>query len=120
VYVLSIDWDLNRKVWNKDHHTNYKTRYEFIAGVYKKHPTSLKSGDAIKISSTSFLRAMIEEDIPRLPKGHRFPSQAQKTVLEMDTADMYRWQVALQAKITMQHAWILLTRFNKKWKKLRN
>jgi len=117
---VAIDWDLNRIVFNRTHGTNYKTRHEFIAGVYKKYPTSLKSGDAIKISSASFLRAMIAEGIPRLPKGHRFPSPAQLAVLEMDTAGMYRWQVALQAKITMQHAWLLLTRFKKQWKKLRN
>ena len=117
---MAIDWYANRIAYNRDNGTNYKTRYEFIAGVYKKYPTSLKSGDAIKISSASFLRAMVQEGIPRLPKGHRFPSPAQLAVLEMDTAGMYRWQVALQAKITPQHAWLLLTRFNKKWKKLKN
>ncbi|MDO9463721.1 MAG: hypothetical protein Q7J67_00225 [bacterium] len=72
------------------------------------------------MAHTSFHRAMVDEGIPRLPKGHRFPSWAQLAVLEMDTADMYRWQVALQAKITPQFAWLLLTRFNKKWKKPRN
>lgn len=117
---MAIDWDANRLAYNRDHGTNYKTRYEFIAGVYKKHPTSLKSSNAIKISSASFLRAVVQEGIPRLPKGHRFPSQAQLAVMEMDTDGMYRWQVALQAKITMQHAWLLLTRFKKQWKKLKN
>ena len=117
---MAIDWYSNRLAFNRDNGTNYATRKEFLSGVYKKYPTTLKSGDAIKISMTSFLRAMVQEGIPRLPKGHRFPSLAQSAILELDTTYMYRWQIAEKTGLTTSHVWILLKRFNKKWKKLKN
>jgi len=117
---MAIDWDGNRKAYNRDYKTNYTTHYDFILGVYTNHKTIQKCGNALCIAHTSFHREMIRLGIPRGGKGHRFPSPAQEKVLAMDTTNMYRWQVASEAGITTAHAWLLLKRANKQYKKLRN
>jgi hypothetical protein len=115
-----IDWDLNRRTWNKDHKTDYKTRRELLIALYAEHKTYKKVGEVLCVAGMSVLRAIHEEGIQMLPRGHRFPSLKQQAVLALDTTNMYRWQIAERVGITPQHAWILLTRFKKKWKRLRN
>jgi len=117
---MAIDWDLNRKMWNKENKTNYATKHDFVAAIYKEYKTCQKCGEALCVAHTSFHRVMVATGIPRGVKGHRFPSPAQEKVLAMDTKDMYRWQIALEAGITTAHAWLLLKRANKQYKRLRN
>jgi hypothetical protein len=115
-----IDWDLNRRTWNKDHKTNYKTRRDLLVALYAEYKTYKKVGAALYMSPLSILKVMKKERIQALPKGHRFPSLKQQAVLALDTTNMCRREIAEQVGITPQYAWVLLTRFGKKWKKLEN
>ncbi|MDO9463719.1 MAG: hypothetical protein Q7J67_00215 [bacterium] len=92
---MSIDWDANRIAYNRDNGTKYKSRWMLLKQLYNKHTSLYRASKAICISHKAFARAIRDENKLRaakgklqlklLPKGHRFPSLAQKKVLNMDT-----------------------------------
>ena len=115
-----IAWTETRIRWNKDHRTNYSTRKEFLIELYKKYPSVHRIAQKIYINANSILKAMVADDIKRLPKGHRFPSSAMELIIELDTRKMTRREIAEKTGLSSQYIWVLLKRFKKSWKKLKN
>ncbi|MDO9463717.1 MAG: hypothetical protein Q7J67_00205, partial [bacterium] len=104
---MTIDWDGTRLAYNRDHKTNYKTRWMFLKQLYKKYKSLVAIQDIIYISASSIGKAMDEERLPKLPKGHQFPSANTQKIIDMDTRNKNRKEIAAEAGFTTLYRWML-------------
>jgi len=112
-----IDWEGTRLAYNRDYKTNYKTRKEFLEALYSKM-SSHKISQIIYISAPLILKALKDDGIKILPKGHRQPSKAIKAILAINTKNKTRTEIAKEVGITKQYCWYLINKLNLSYKKL--
>ncbi len=116
---MSIDWNATRIAWNRDYGTDFVTRKEFLNVLYDKDKSATKIGKSLHISNHVILNAMREDGLKILPKGHRFPTSAQKLMLSLNTKDMTLKEIQAATGFTKNRCWLLLKRLNLSWKRVR-
>ncbi len=115
-----IDWNASRIAWNRDHKTNYKTRKEFLSALYDEFRACGKAAKAICVSHSSVSQAMKEDGTKLLPKGWRLPTPRQKLIIDLDTKNLTKKEIVEITGLDGNYCWVLLKKFKKTWKKLKN
>jgi transposase len=117
--IMSIDWDAIRTAWNRDYGTNFVTRKRFLKTLYDKDKSATKMGEKLCISNRVILNAMREDNLKILPKGHHFPTPAQRFMLSLNTKDMTMKEIEVATGFTGSHCWQLLKKLDLSWKRVR-
>jgi hypothetical protein len=65
----SIDWEDLREGYNQRYRTKYKTVRGVVKKIYREEKSSLKAGDILGVSCTTFLSKLKELNIPVQGKG---------------------------------------------------
>ena len=116
---MSIDWNAIRIAWNRDYGTNFTTRKRFLKALYDKDKSATKIGKKICTSNRVILNAMREDGLKVLPKGHHFPTPAQKLMLSLNIKNMTVKEIKAATGFTGSHCWQLLKKLDLSWKRVR-
>ena len=115
---MNLDWDGIVAAYNRDNKTDFKSRKALLSFLYKTK-SSFKSGAQLYVSHKSVLKAMHEDEIQVLSKGHRFPTAMQKKLLALETKNMTTKEIHAVTGISKNYCWILLKKLDLPWKGVR-
>jgi hypothetical protein len=113
-----IDWDRCREAYNRDHKTNFKTRKELLSYLYPLLGSYARVGREIYVSTYSIKNAMVKDELPHLPKGHRFPAKKTALIMLQASPDKTAEEIAREVGCSANHVRRVASKLKLKYKSM--